>query len=332
VKLRHSLALVPAVALVCACQVWGGKPSDSPRSIGPGNRPVTNDPTPGVEALAVGAGPVGLAPDPDGGVWVVSAQADSVAHFAADATTADRTVHVGGTPLRATAAYGALWVTAFRAEELVRIDLAAGRITDRIPTGAGPEGVVAAFGSVWVVAQDAGRLLRVDPQTRTVTERIDIGVGARLVVAGRHWLYVSHFADGQVLRIDPGSGEVTRSHEVCQGPQGMTVEHGRLWVACTTGNRVLVLEAGNLDVVDRLHGPEAPDPVALAPDGTVLVVSQSGPTVVSINPTTREPIRRLRLGDADQLYDQANIDAVVADGLVWVSSFNDDTVLRTPVP
>jgi hypothetical protein len=36
---------------------------------------------------------------------------------------------------------------------------------------------------------------------------------------------------------------------------------------------VLVLDAESLDVVDRLHGPEEPDPVTLAPDGTVLAVS-----------------------------------------------------------
>ena len=285
-----------------------------------------------VEAIQVDAGPVGLAIGEAGAVWAVSARGDAVSRIPAGAAEPDLVVEVPGTPLRATWAYDALWVTSFGAEQLVRLDPATGTISDRVPTGAGPEGVTAAFGSVWVVAQDAGRLLRVDPRTAIVTDRIEIGVGARLVTAGPRWLYVSHHADGRVLRIDPGTGHVWRSQEVWRGPQGMALEHGRLWVACTAGNRVVVLDAETLDVVDRLHGPEAPDPVTLAPDGTVLAVSQAGPTVVTIDPATREPIGRLALGEADQLYDQANLDAVVSGGQVWVTSFNDNAVLRAPLP
>jgi streptogramin lyase len=288
--------------------------------------------SPTITAITVGDGPVGLATGEACAVWAVSSGADSVSRIPADATKPDLVVHVPGTPLRATSAYGALWVTSFRGEELVRVDPITGTITDRISTGAGPEGVTAADGSVWVVAQDAGKLLRVDQRTRTVTDRIEIGVGARLVIAGSRWLYVSHYADGQVLRIDPGTGHIWRSEEACHGPQGMVLERGRLWLACTVDNRVLVLDAETLEVVDRLHGPEAPDPVTLAPDGTVLAVSQAGPTVVTIDPTNREPVGRLALGEADQLFDQANIDAVVSGGHVWVTSFNDNLVLRAPLP
>ena len=285
-----------------------------------------------VEAIQVGNGPVGLATGQSGEVWAVSARGDAVSRIPADASEPDLVVEVPGTPLRATWAYDALWVTSFGAEQLVRVDPASGTITDRVPTGAGPEGVTAAFRSLWVVAQDAGRLLRIDPWTRVVAGRIEIGVGARLVVAGPRWLYVSHHADGRVLRIDPGTGHVWRSHEVCRGPQGMALEQGRLWVACTTGNRLLVLDAETLAVVARLPGPEAPDPVTVAPDGTVLAVSQAGPTVVNVDPATHEPVSRLALGEGDQLYDQANLDAVVSGAHIWVTSYNDNVVLRVPLP
>ncbi|WP_151082515.1 hypothetical protein [Nocardioides cynanchi] len=285
-----------------------------------------------VEAIQVGAGPVGLARGEAGAVWAVSARGDAVSRVPAGATEPDLVVEVPGTPLRATWAHDALWVTSFGAEQLVRVDPVSGTITDRVPTGAGPEGVTAAFGSLWVVAQDAGRLLRIDPRTVTVTHRIEIGVGARLVTAGPRWLYVSHYADGQVLRIDPGTGHLWRSPEVCRGPQGMALEQGRLWVACTAGNRLLVLDAETLHVIARLPGPEAPDPVTVAPDGTVLAVSQAGPTVVTVDPVTREPVSRVALGEADQLFDQANLDALVSGGQVWVTSFNDDAVLRVPLP
>jgi DNA-binding beta-propeller fold protein YncE len=286
---------------------------------------------PTIAAIRVGAGPVGLAAGEDGSVWAVSTGAGSVSRIPAGATEPDLVVPVPGSQLRATWAYDTLWVTSSRGGQLLRVDPAAGAVTERIPTGAGPAGVAAAFGSLWVVAQDAGQLLRVDPRTGSVTDRIGIGVGARLVVAGPRWLYVAHHTDGRVLRIDPATGHVWRSPEAFQGPQGMALEtdHTRLWVACTAGNRVLVLDADTLDVIDRLHGPEAPDPIALTPDGTVLAVSQAGPTILTIDPVTREPVGRLALGEADQLYDQANIDAVVSGGHVWVTSFNDNVVLRT---
>jgi streptogramin lyase len=288
--------------------------------------------SPAIESIAVAAGPVGLAIGADHAVWVVSSRADRVSRIPAGASMPDLVVEVPGTPLRATAAYDALWVTSFRGEELVRLDPLSGEISGRVPTGAGPEGVTAAFGAVWVVTQDAGRLLRIDPKSMTVTEQVEIGVGARLVASGPRWLYVSHYARGQVLRVDPATGDLHGSREICDGPQGLAIEHGRLWVACTTGNGVVVLGSETLEMVDRLHGPEAPDPVTLAPDGTVLAVSQAGPTVVSIDPATREPLGRLELGGADQLYDQANIDAVVAGDRVWVSSFNHDVVLRARLP
>jgi hypothetical protein len=54
--------------------------------------------------------------------------------------------------------------------------------------------------------------------------------------------------------------------------------------------------------------------------------------VLTIDPDTRELVGRLALGEADQLFDQTNIDAVVTDGHVWVTSYHDDVVLRVPLP
>jgi DNA-binding beta-propeller fold protein YncE len=335
-RTRRLLATILAVALLSACQSPGSDRSGSSSTEAPPGPPSQNEGSAhrrsGVDSIEVGDGPVGLALGEDGAVWAVSAGADRVSRIPAGAMKPDLVVRVRGTPLRAAAAYGALWVTSFRAGELVRVDPAAGRVTDRIPTGAGPEGVTAAFGSVWVVAQDAGQLLRIDPHDLTVTDRIGIGVGARLVTAGQGSLYVSHYADGQVLRINPDSGHVQRSQRLCQGPQGMALEHNRLWLACTVDDSVLVLDPATLRVVDRLRAPDAPDAVTREPDGTVLSVSQAGPTVIGIDPRTYETVAHFALGAAAQLYDQANIEAVVAHNHVLVTSFSESVVLRASLP
>jgi DNA-binding beta-propeller fold protein YncE len=286
----------------------------------------------GVDEIVVGTGPVGLAVDTDGAVWVVSAQAETVSRVPAGADEPDLVVDVPGVPLRAVAAYDALWVTSFHGEEVLRLDPATGEVTARTPSGAGPEGMVAAFGALWVVAQDAGRLLRLDPATGRITEKIGIGLGARLVTAGERWLYVSHYRDSRVLRIDPRTGDVLRSPETCGGPQGLAVTSGRVWVACTVDGTVVALDAETLAPISSAPVADAPDAVRLLPDGRVLVASQAGPTLTLIDPADPGAATAVPLGDEDQLYDQANIDALVTDGRVLVSSFASDVLLRTSLP
>ena len=165
-----------------------------------------------------------------------------------------------------------------------------------------------------------------------ITEQIEIGVGARLVTAGERWLYVSHYKDGRVLRVDPTSGEVQRSAEKCGGPQGMAVTGGRVWVACSVDGTVLALDAETLARVAMVSAADAPDAVRLLPDGRVLVASQAGPTLLLIDPADPDSARAVSLGEEDQLYDQANIDAVVSNGRVFVSSFASDVLLRVDLP
>jgi streptogramin lyase len=185
---------------------------------------------------------------------------------------------------------------------------------------------------MWVVAQDAGRLLRLDSATGETVDRVDIGPGARLVTSGKRWLYVSHYRDGRVLRVDPENGEIVRSPHTCGGPQGMALADGRLWVACSVDATVLGLDPDTLEVLETLEAADAPDAVTVAPDGRVLVASQTGPTLLVFDPTDPAGAEQVPLGGEDQLYDQANIDLAVTGGQVHVSSFASDVLLRAPLP
>ena len=143
----------------------------------------------------------------------------------------------------------------------------------------------------------------------------------------------SHYKDGRVLRVDPTSGEVQRSAEKCGGPQGMAVTGGRVWVACSVDGTVLpALDAETLARVAMVSAADVPDAVRLLPDGRVLVASQAGPTLLLIDPADPDSARAVSLGEEDQLYDQANIDVVVSDGRVFVSSFASDVLLRVALP
>ena len=281
--------------------------------------------------VPVGAGPVGLAADQDGGAWIVLSGDDRVVHLPAGATEPDVTAEVPGTPLRAVVDGDALWVTAFRGEQVLRIDTTSGEVTDTLPTRAGPEGITAGFGSIWVVEQDGGTLARIDPRTRKVVARAGIGVGARLVLAGDDGLWVAHFASDRVLRVDPRTLDVRRSAKLCSGPQGMAEAGGRLWVACTFDDQVVPVDLQTLAKGSPVAVAGLPDPV-VADGDHVLVLAEEGPRLVVLDAASGEVVDEQVLGEASALYDSANLDLVVSGGQAWATSHTEEGLYRVPVP
>jgi streptogramin lyase len=191
--------------------------------------------------------------------------------------------------------------------------------------------VALGVGAVWVVAQDAGRLVRVDPKRLAVTARVDVGVGARLVTTGLGAVWVTQFADGRVVRVDPTTRAVTRSGQLCQGPQGIVTTRDAVWVTCTKDDTLLRLDPKTLRATDRVPMPEAPDGITSGAGRTLYVVSQAGPTLVTVDTAARTVRSRRVLGEQPQLYDQANDDVAVAPDGVWVSSFAEGLVRRVDV-
>lgn len=322
-----------AVAVVAACVSCGsgsaGEGGSAGRTATPSTATATSTPpASGVTTVKAGDGPVGLTVDPTGAVWVADSGSAQVSRIRGG----HRDLDVPGidVPLRLRADAGGVWATAFGTGELVRIDTA-GRVRGRVPVGKGAEGVAVGFGSVWVVAQDAGRLVRVDPERRTVLGRVDIGLGARLVTTGLGAVWVSQFAEGRVLRVDPATRTVTRSDQLCQGPQGLVTTHGAVWVTCTKDDVLLRLDPRTLAATARIPMPQAPDGIAVGPGGTVYVVSQAGPTLVTVDAAGASVRSRRVLAEQPQLYDQANLDVAVAPDGAWVSSFAESLLRRVDV-
>jgi DNA-binding beta-propeller fold protein YncE len=331
-------SVLSAAALVIVAAAGGcGDPEAPAAEASPSSTSPSSSSAPAEPELAphvqTERAPVGLAADPDGRVWVVAASGETAARFSADADEPDLVVDVPGTPLRAVAAYDALWVTSFAEGRLVKVDTSTGEVGGQVRVGDGAEGVAAGFGSVWVVAQDAGRLVRVDPATLRPQASIKIGTGARLVHVGPEAVYVSHFADDAVLRIDPKTNAITATASTCSGPQGLVVSDGLVWVACTTAGQVVALDADNLKESASVVVPGSPDPVAVLADGTIAVVAQAGPTLVTIDPGTAEILTSRTLGGRAEvaLNDRANLDLVVIDGLAWVTSNFVDRLYRVTV-
>jgi DNA-binding beta-propeller fold protein YncE len=183
---------------------------------------------------------------------------------------------------------------------------------------------------VWVAAQDAGLLVRVDPATRKVVHEVDVGQGVRLVVPGPDALWLDDQPGGTVVRVDPQTYEVRRSDHVCDGPEDLAVIGSTVWVTCSSGDEVVALGADDLRPTRRVALTGTPDAVTVAPDGSMLVALQDGPTLVRLDSSTGAEIGRTRLGKQPQLYDRANLDVTVTGEYAWVTSYADDSVFRTP--
>jgi streptogramin lyase len=279
-----------------------------------------------------GAGPVGLAADGDGRVWVAQADEGTVARLAPSAADVTHRTRVGSAPLRMAAAGGSLWVTVFRDGSLVRVDPGSGAIVATVRVGPTPEGVATAAGSIWVVLEEPAELVRVDPTHGKVVSRRHLGDGPRLVARGLGRLWVSDYPTGRVLRVDPATGRVRASRHVCDGPQGMAASHGRLWVACTTAEEVVSLSPRTLEVVTRTALDKEPDAVAVDRRGRVLVASQDGPVLSLLDPSDGRVSTRMTLGRSGPLGDQANVDLVVVGEHAVVSSYREGGVHRVALP
>lgn len=323
--LRLSLA---CTALLASTACGGGSsPAGTDES---GQDPATTtgvDQTPG-DFVKTAPGPVGLAVDTRGRVWVANADSGTVSRLSAGGTRVDLTTPVGAAPLRLAMAGGAVWVTVFTDGKLVRLDSRTGRVTKTVRVGSEPEGVTAAFGSLWVVLQVSAELVRVDPHSGKILHRYRVGDAPRLVEAGAGALWVSDFASGRILRVDPVSGDIRRSTRLCAGPQGMLVEAGTVWVACTSSDQLVGVDVRTLEKTTGIPLPGAPDAISAGRHGRLLVALQQGPTLAVFDPSSRTVLRRMRLGTVDQLYDRANIDAVVTGRTAFVSSYLEGGVYR----
>ena len=291
--------------------------------------PTGDNPSPAPAPSRYGAAtPVGLAVA-DGRVWTVESGGGAVSARAEPGDAAVR-VHVGDTPLRAAYDGHLLWVSVFGAGRVVAIDPTVDKVVMRVRVPGQPEGIVAAFGSIWVVRQQDRLLTRITP-TGNVRQGFHLGREPRLVTANDTALFVSDFGGDTVTRIDPRAGTVRTSRQICFGPQGLAASNHVLWVTCTTEGKVLALDPETLRVKGQVRIADEPDAIRLA-DGRLLVVRTNGPDVVELTTDPVHPavVGVTPLGHAAQLFDQANVDLVIADGSWWVSSPGENQVIVYP--
>ena len=102
-------------------------------------------------------------------------------------------------------------------------------------------------------------------------------------------------------------------------------------MTCTRSNTVVAVDERSLKVTRRFTVKGEPDGIRVSGD-SVLVLTTIGPTVYEMPTGARGKVeRRAVVGESGPLFDQANVDLVVAGGRFWASDFQANLLVRTGI-
>jgi DNA-binding beta-propeller fold protein YncE len=175
----------------------------------------------GIVLLArVGGASSPIAVAPDGGVWVVNPDSDTVARIDPATNTREGEFPIGDYPRTLAVGETHVYVTSQGADRITRLGFdGAPAGTADLGAGCGPYGVAvsAAGDRVFVTCQSTSALHVLDAALNPMaTIPLDWPEARALAIAGDGKIYVTHFItkepnhDGHVSEIDPASGTVTR--------------------------------------------------------------------------------------------------------------------------
>jgi glutamine cyclotransferase len=245
-----------------------------------------------------------------------------------DPRTGQKTGEVGvpgdATCLGGASAFGALYAaTCGTGEGLVRIDPRKLQATDSIrlpiPDIYNGEGTMAAGdGAVWVIIDGKGCaacvLAGFDPKTLSMTHEIDLDPGAVSVAAGDGFLWVTDGKRNRVLRVDPRTDEVVGETDVGGSPYYLAVDSNGVWVRNQIEGTVMQLDPETGEVMRTIDAEMtgAGGSVTVG-DGSVWVRGTLT-LLKQIDSETGEIV-------AEYGPDAGSGDALVDDGVLWVSGF-----------
>jgi YVTN family beta-propeller protein len=285
-----------------------------------------------VTGIGIGGAPVGLAYG-FRSVWVAGTDIDTVLRIDPQGTIVAQ-VKVGQTPLRLAVVPRGVWVSEFRAGSVALVDPTTQAVTTRVTVGAQPEGLATDGTHLWVVLQQDRRLAELDAATGAVVRTVQLPADgeprlAAYAPAGpgrRATVWVSDYGGDRVVPVDAATGKVGTPVAACAAPQAVAVGGRTLWVACQDGWLATVdlttHRAARVTDLRQMDG--SPDAITVA-DGAVWTALSTGPVVLRVDPATERVTGRHEVADDGPLTN-ADVDVLVADGQVWVSSFNGQAV------
>ncbi|MDQ3870088.1 MAG: hypothetical protein M3301_00540 [Chloroflexota bacterium] len=289
-----------------------------------------------VASISVDGAPHGLATT-KGAVWVAQHRGRKVARIDTAANRVAASVPVvGGQPGRMTTTEGALWLALYGSNKLVRIDPERNEVVATIELpGELCCGLASGAGAVWAVAikvgeadqfgaSETGLLVRIDARTNRVLGTVPLGTAPGGVVFGGGAVWAA--GRGRILRIDPAANRVVTSFPLPGRPAAFGA--GGVWIAGLTDGSLARIDP-RTNQVATIHLPGAGDPsgeiagfIAVADGFDVWVASDGSSSLWRVDAGAQVAHR------APLKTDVPVADLVFADGTLWASLFDTNTVVR----
>lgn len=225
------------------------------------------------------------------------------------------------------AAAGTVWTCS--GTDVVRVEAGSDDVQARLPvTKASEQGhLVIGFGRVWVLLGDGSSMLGIDTDSNEPGEAIVLPVRGTDLAISADRVWVVSALDNAAVEVDPASGAVGRRIDGLPGARAAVAVPGALWVGGASASYRIDVATGAVTVtVDGGVGYVG----AITADDASLWVRKGGVTLQHLDAATgalleeiSEPISADAAGGGG--------DVLLAFGALWVTFFDDATLIRIPL-
>ncbi len=288
----------------------------------------------GVNTYTVGGGPVGIAIDSAGNVWVANTGSNAVQELNASSGTVSGTFSVTGAEGLAIDASGNVWVIAAPTSstpnpitELVKASgYASTAFTSYSSSYYSPYIVIDPAGNIWTATTELQAPNYTATKTLNTSGCTGVLTGVAIDSASNVWIGCNMYGYGEVMEF-LSSGAYASSNGFSMtsitGPEGIAIDaSGSAWVANNPGTvvagTVVSLTAPSTSSSPYVVGV-APSGVAIDHSGNVWIANNGSNTVTELSPSGAT-LQTFSVGK------NPNDLAIDASGNVWVTNGGDGTV------
>jgi streptogramin lyase len=230
----------------------------------------------------------------------------------------------GGPCLGGAYAYGALFIpTCYSEEGLVKVDPESLEVTEQVELGTpdihNQEGSIAAGeGAVWMIVDGKGCeacvLVGLDPDTLRTTHQIDLDPGAGSVAVGNGYVWVTELEPDRLLRIDARTDEILSQTKIGALAKYLTVDDNGVWVINQLDGTVMQLSPDDGELLKTIEADMAGAGGSITAGGGSVWVRGTLTLLKQIDSESGEIVTQYGP-------DEGSGDALVSDGVLWVSAF-----------
>ncbi len=222
---------------------------------------------------------------------------------------------------------GTVWTCS--GTDVVRVEAGSDEVQSRFPvTKASEQGhLVIGFGQVWVLLGDGSSLLGIDTDSNEPGEPIVLPVRGTDLAISADRIWVVSGLDNAVVEVDPSSGAVGRRIDGIPGARAAVAVPGALWVGGASASyRIDVATGAVTATVDGGVGYVG----AITADDSSVWVRRGGVTLQRLDAATGALLEEISEPISDDVAGGGG-DALVAFGALWVTFFDDATLIRIPL-